>query len=221
MAATSIISPFELARVANRAYEGKDAIVLLCSLGAEGFDENSLLSDWRSIEVGGFGYAPVANTLQTGAYDAVDGEHELPFFDSTYTAVGGPITWNTAIVYIDDPVLQSETVTATDISFNTATDKIVRTAGDFTVDYTAGEYVSVTGSANSNDGVYEITNVTTLELTIDATFNPLANNESAGASVTLTRALIYPYTVITETPSLTLADGQTHTYRITLNTNDA
>lgn len=221
MAITSFVSSFELQRVARRAYEGKTARVFLCNLASEGFDETNPVTDWRTIELAEvLGYLPSSSVLSVGTYDAVDGRYEMPSFDAAFVASGGVISWNTVVVYIDDPQNEAESVTDTDISFDAASNEIRQVAGDFAADgFVAGDYVVVSGSTN-NDGAYEIVTVTATALTVDSDRTPITTPDAAGPTVTLQRASVYPYSVITESPNISLADGQAYSYRISLNTND-
>ena len=222
MAITSAISSFELQRVGRRAYEGKTARVFLCDLTTEPYDEQTPVPLWRNIELPEItGYLPAASVLGAGTYDAVDARYELPTFDSTFIASGGTITWNTVVVYIDEPQLETESVTGTDIAFDDVANTITQGTVDFAAEgFIVGDVVVVSGSA-SNDGNYEITGVTATTLTLESTRTQLPLAEVAGATVTLQRANIYPYSVLTETPNASLADQQAYTYRIGLNTNDA
>jgi hypothetical protein len=72
-------------------------------------------------------------------------------------------------------------LTGTDISFDSATKKITRTAGGFnSTNLANGHKVVVTGST-SNNGTYTIASFTDTQITINETLV----NESAGASVTV------------------------------------
>lgn len=221
MAISSIISPKELRRLAVRAYEGKTLWVRLASLTTEDYDANTLVSLWRTIELPLVaGYAPFSAVIQPGTYSATNGRWEIPAIDAPFVATGTVYTYNRILLYIDDYVLESaNTVTGTNISFQgSGTNTITQTTGNFTTNFNANEYVKVSGSSG-NDGVYQITSVSALSITLNA-ITALPLTLAAGPSVTLTRALLYPYAILEESPNITLIDGQTQTYRINLNTDD-
>ena len=217
MAVSSEISTKELQRSALRSYEGKTLKIFL-ALSDTTPTVDSLISAWRAFELTGNGYAEVSEVIGTGAYDNTTASYLLPQIDAVYTASGGGLSWKEIVVYVDDPVLQAETRTDS-VIVSTTSNTITASTGDFTADgFVAGEYVTISGSG-SNDGTYEITDVTALVLTINSTTTPLLADETA--SMTLTRSLLYPYALIEEITTRDLADGQAHTYSITLNTNDA
>jgi len=218
MTISSEISTKELARTAIRAYEGKTLKVFLAN-GDGNQTVDSLISEWRAFELPATaGYVEFSEVIGQGAYDNTTLSYLLPQANASYTASGGSFAWNDVIVYVDDPVLQSETRTDS-LGINTGASTITAASGDFAADgFVAGEYVTISGSG-LNDGTYEISTVAALSLTINSTTTPLLADETS--SMTLTRSLLYPYAYIEEISSRTLADGQSHTYAITLNTNDA
>ena len=221
MALSAVISNEELRRVAIRSYEGRTLWVRLCNIVTETFDENSSVSLWQTIELPETnGYAPFSAVIGTGSYDPTTARYKLPSIDAPFSADGGVITWNTVLLYIEDYVIEEETKTGTNISFQTTTNTITETTGDFTTLFSANEYIQVEGSsAGLNDGIYEIASVTPLVITLSSE-TPLAAAQAAGASVTLTRASLYPYALLQENPNITLIDGQTQTYRVILNTDE-
>lgn len=218
MTISSEISTKELARTAIRAYEGKTLKVFLAN-GDGNQTVDSLISEWRAFELPATaGYVEASEVIAAGAYDNTSLSYLLPTVNAAYTASGGSFAWNDVIVYVDDPVLQSETRTDS-FGVNTGASTITAASGDFAADgFVAGEYVTISGST-LNDGTYEISTVAATTLTINSTTTPLLADETT--SFTLTRSLLYPYAYIEEISSRTLADGQSHTYSITLNTNDA
>ena len=219
MALTSVISSKELARVAARAYEGKTVRVFL-AISTASQSEDSLISAWRDDELpASFGYSEYSQAIGVGSYDGVTLQYDIAPFFASFTATGGSLAWTEIVIYIDDPVLQSETVTDT-FTYDGTLHTITKAAGDFAADgFVAGEYVTVSGTSNVN-GTYEISSVAALTLTLNSTRTPLPNSEGPVSS-TLTRSLLYPYAVLTENPNMSLADGQSHTYQFELNTNDA
>ena len=99
MTVTAQISQKELARVANLAYEGETITVMLCSVGVTGYDAESSVAQWQSVEQSTNGYARFTAVAQTGAYDATDGRHELPLIDSAFTSTGAGYSWDRVVIY--------------------------------------------------------------------------------------------------------------------------
>lgn len=220
MAITTSISQEELRRLAIRSYEGRTLWVRLCNAPDPSYTENTLVSLWREYEVDlSNGYAPFNGVIQVGAYDGPSGKYKLPFIDAEFSASGGTYNYTHVLVYVDDYIAEQEAVTNTNISFQTTTNTITQTTGDFTTLFNDGEYVLVQGATGGNDGVYQIDTVSTLVLTLSAN-TPLATTVGAGPSITLTRQTLYPYAIIQESPNIVLVNGQSQTYRIQLSTDD-
>jgi hypothetical protein len=135
MTLTAALSQKELERVAALAYEGETLKVLLASVGGTGYDAQSTVANWQTVEKSGNGYVRYSTTIGTGAYDGTSGSYLLPDIDAAFTATGAGYSFDRVVIYID------------------------------------------------------------------------------GAT--------YPHSVLTEAPNITLAAGQTQTYRVSLNTNDA
>jgi hypothetical protein len=70
-----------------------------------------------------------------------------------------------------------------------------------------------TGAYDGTDGRYELPD-------IDAAFTATGAGYSFDRVVIYIDGATYPHSVLTEAPNITLAAGQTQTYRISLNTND-
>lgn len=69
------------------------------------------------------------------------------------------------------------------------------------------------GSYNGTTGRYELPDV-------DAAFTATGAGYSYDRIVIYVDGATYPHSVLSEAPNITLAAGQTQTYRISLNTND-
>lgn len=222
MAISSIISPKELRRIAVRSYEGKTLWVRLCNIVSETYDANTSVSLWRNVELPATaGYLPYSHTIEPGTYSATNGRWELPSIDAAFNAVSSVFSYNRVLLYIDDYVIETASayiLTATNISFQASTNTITQTTGDFTTKFEANGYIKVTNSTG-DDGIYEIANVSALSMTLSSR-TPLPLSIASGPSVTLTKASLYPYAIITEDPNITLVAGQTQTYRVDLNTDD-
>ena len=221
MATTSFISVKELERIAIRSYNGRTVNVLLAEEGATGFTEDSKVSEWKTAEIAAAGgYARLSQALGTGAYDAVDGRYEYPAIDFVFTASGGTIQYDTVVIWLDDFLTEAESVdNDTGIGFDlTGTNSITSATVDLTTVFSQYDYVTVSGSA-SNDGTYEVTGVTTTALTLSSE-TPLLADEAAGATVTLQRKSQFPYAILQEAPNISIADGQSQTYKISINTDN-
>jgi hypothetical protein len=70
-------------------------------------------------------------------------------------------------------------------------------------------------------GAYDGTAGAYLLPDIDAAFTATGAGYSFDRVVIYIDGATYPHSVLTEAPNITLAAGQTQTYRISLNTNDA
>ena len=105
----------------------------------------------------------------------------------TTNPAGNYGTANAVIVHANDNV-QSNT-----ISFDSTADTITIGTGDFSA-FAVNEYIEVENSA-SNDGYYKIASITTTTnpndtITVDTTFAGIPANESAGATVDVTQAMM-------------------------------
>lgn len=220
MALLTSISPKELQRIAARTYEGKTIHVRLCQISDEAYDESTLVSLWRTLEIGGAtGYVAFSDTIGQGTYSTTNAQYELPEIEVGFTANNGTLSFNILLIYIEDYQLGAS-ITETGFSFNSTSNTIFRNTGDFTTTFSANEYVKVIGSSGgTNDGTYQISTVNPTSMVL-STLTPLPATQGSGASVTLQEAFLYPYAILEENPNIALADGQTQTYRITLNTND-
>ena len=79
--------------------------------------------------------------------------------------------------------------------------------------YARFSQVITTGSYNATTGRYEIPN-------IDAAFTATGAGYSYDRVVLYIDGATYPHSVLSEDPNITLAAGQTQTYRLFMNTDD-
>ena len=100
MALTVSISKNELARVANLAYEGETLEVMLCSVGATGYDEENTAAQWATVEKSGNGYVRYTEVVSTGAYDSGSGRHEIPVISAAFTATGAGYSFDRVVLFI-------------------------------------------------------------------------------------------------------------------------
>lgn len=101
MALTTTISQKELKRVADLAYEGETIKVMLCSVGATGYNAESTVANWQSVEKSGNGYIRFSQVIATGSYDVSDARYEIPNIDAAFTATGAGYSYDRIIIYID------------------------------------------------------------------------------------------------------------------------
>jgi hypothetical protein len=101
MALTTTISIKELERVAALAYEGQTVKVMLCAVGASGYNSSSTVTDWQSVELSGNGYVRYSTTIAAGSYDTADARYEVPDVDAVFTATGAGFSYDRIIIYID------------------------------------------------------------------------------------------------------------------------
>lgn len=101
MALTTTISQKELKRVADLAYEGETIKVMLCSVGATGYNAESTVANWQSVEKSGNGYVRFSQVIATGSYDVSDARYEIPNIDAAFTATGAGYSYDRIIIYID------------------------------------------------------------------------------------------------------------------------
>lgn len=101
MATTATISQKELERIAVLAYEGETLKVMLCSVGSTGYDAQTTVANWQTVEKSGNGYVRYSEIIGTGTYDTSDGRYELPLIDAEFTASGSGYSYDRIVLYID------------------------------------------------------------------------------------------------------------------------
>lgn len=100
MALSATLSPKELQRIAAQCYEGETLKVMLCSVGLTGYDFNSTVANWQSVEVVAGGYARFSATIGTGSYDISTQKYVLPLIDAVFNC-SAPYTFDRIVLYID------------------------------------------------------------------------------------------------------------------------
>jgi len=103
MAISTQLSTAEIIRVGDAAYAGKTVNVILCSVGATGYNSSSSVADWQSVELSGNGYAAYSEVLASpsaGTYNNASGRYEIPTITAEFTASGGVLTYDRLIIYI-------------------------------------------------------------------------------------------------------------------------
>jgi len=100
MAQSTQISTKELKRVAAESYEGKTLKVMLCTVGASGFTQESTVANWQSVEQSGSGYVRFSIVIGTGSYNNVSGLYALPQINAAFVATTA-YSWDRVVLYID------------------------------------------------------------------------------------------------------------------------
>lgn len=95
------LSQRELKRAAAAAYEGKAVRVMLCNVGTTGYDEETTVANWQSVELSGNGYARFSGTVGTGAYNSEEEAYVLPDVDAVFTATGAGLNYDRVVVYFN------------------------------------------------------------------------------------------------------------------------
>ena len=101
MAQTTTISQKELERLAGLAYEGETLKVMLCSVGVTGYNANSTVASWQSVEKSGNGYVRFSAVVGTGAWDGTALAYVMPDIDAEFTCSGTSYSYDTVVIYVD------------------------------------------------------------------------------------------------------------------------
>lgn len=208
------VSRQELARIAQLCYEGRYARFSLAYLQNEGYTPESSRADWDSIKLSGNGYADFWGAITAGAYDFGDNRYEMPALTATFTASGGVLIYNK--IYIVLASASTFNITYTELTSNVVT---ITTSGNH--GFSTGQTVVISGAGDSTfDGNYVIASTPTLStFTYSKTATDIAYASSSGTASGLTEET-QVYGVMTESPQMILADGQTMNYRIQFSTDD-
>lgn len=101
MAVSTTISQKELKRQAALVYEGETLKVMLCAVASTGYDAESTVANWQSVELSGNGYSRYSTTIGVGSWDSGTGTYKLPDINAAFTASGVGFTYDRVILYID------------------------------------------------------------------------------------------------------------------------
>lgn len=101
MARTLTLSQRELLRVAALAYEGETLKVMLCVVGSSGYNAESTVANWQSVELSGNGYSRASEVIAAGSYDNAAAAYVMPGIDAAFTAGAGGLTFDRVVSYID------------------------------------------------------------------------------------------------------------------------
>jgi hypothetical protein len=100
MTISTELSPKELQRVADLAYEAETLKVMLCSVGSTGYDASSTVANWQSVEKSGNGYVRFSATISAGAWSSTNNRYEIPAIDAAFTATGAGYSYDRIVSYV-------------------------------------------------------------------------------------------------------------------------
>lgn len=231
MAVTSAITQAELGRIMTAAYSGKVLTAVLIN-AASAPSLNDSIAAWVRYELteGTNGYARFQSAALTGgSYDAVDGRYEQDAVDVEFSASGGSLTYSHVLLLLDaaadgqagasitassgvNTSTDTLTVTGHGLSDNTAVTVTADTGGSLPGGLTAGTlyYVDSTGTDT----------VTLHTATPVGAGNKVDLTSTGSGTLRLRKCAGSVYGVLTESSAVTIADGQTIAYTVTLAVND-
>lgn len=214
MALTASLSQKEMERVAGLAYEGFAVRVSLANDITDTLDAEDTVASWDAVKVSGNSYADYKGTIGTGSYDGADQRYEMPTFDAEFTASATGYTYTN--VYIVLGQYNSFNISNTSLTSNVAT-ITTATAHNFSV----SDEVLISGATDSSYNGYRTITGTPTANTF--TFSMVTADKAPAVSTGTAATIIeetYPHSVLSESPAVSLAAGQTQTYRILLATDD-
>lgn len=100
MAQSIAISPNELTRVGSLAYGGQTIKVMLCNVGLTGYDSDSTVADWQTVELSDSGYVRYSQAIPAGSYDIGAAAFVIPNIDASFTSTLGS-SFDRVVIYID------------------------------------------------------------------------------------------------------------------------
>lgn len=224
MALTLSLSPQEFQRVSVAAYEGRRMYVFLANLAAEGYNSSSTVAAWETLKPSGNGYTDYKELTAVGSYDTSDQRYEQGgqvtgggFIDALFSAssAGVGYTYNTVVVVVQDNVNENNLAYVL-IENNVAT---ITTEDEHGL--SPGDEIVIENAVNSIfNGTFSIVTCPTPS---SFTFNLTAANISSTASTGTVKKFTsntYPHSIFSESPSVTIAPGQTMMYRIQIVLDD-
>lgn len=218
MAVTISLSPKEFERVAQAAYEGKRVRVFLANLTTEGYTSSSTVANWETIRLLGNGYIDYKEIIAVGSYDETDLRYEIGgsvtangFIDAEFVASPGGVgySYNRAVVVVQSVDVE-KAISFVELTSNVATITTTTSHG-----LSAGDEIVVSGLTNTTfNGTYSVLAAPTgTTLTFNLISEDVVSTADTGSLKTYVNST-YPHSVLTESPSITLAPSQTMTYRI-------
>lgn len=224
MALTLTLSTGEFQRVSAAAYEGRRVYVFLANMGNEGYSAQTGVTTWETLKISGNGYADHKELLAVGSYDSSDQRYEQGgqttgggFIDAEFSAssAGVGYTYNTVVVAIQDNVKQNN------LAYVLIQDNVATVTTQSAHGLSPGDEVVIENAVNSVfNGTFSILACPT---TTTFTFNLTAANISSTASTGTVKKFasnVYPHSIFSESPSVTISPGQNMTYRIQIILDD-
>jgi hypothetical protein len=112
MAQSVSVGQKELERIAFTMYEGETLSVMLCSVGATGYDANTLVASWETVEKSGSGYVRFSEVISAGAWNSSEGAYVLPDIDAEFTSTANYV-YDSVVVFIDGQLYPYAVITET------------------------------------------------------------------------------------------------------------
>lgn len=231
MAVTSTIAQAELGRIMSAAYSGKVLTAALINASSPP-DVNDSIAAWIRYELteGTNGYARFQSSALTGgSYDAVDGRYEQDVISVEFAASGGTLTYTHVLLLLDAAAdgQAGASITAS-TGVNTSTDTLTATAHGLS----DGNAVTITADAGGSlptglsAGVLYYVDSTGTDTVTLHTATPVSGSNRVDLTTTgsgtlrLRKCAGSVYGVLAESSAVSIADGQTIAYNVTLAVND-
>lgn len=231
MAVTSAITQAELGRIMSAAYNTKVLTAALVNAATAPATDAGIAA-WLRYELteGVNGYVRFQSAALTGgSYDAVDGRYEQDAVDVEFSASGGSLTYTHVVLLLDAAADgQAGAAVTASSGVNTSTDTITATGHGLTdnaaVTVTADAGGSLPGGLTAGT-LYYVDSTGTDTLTLHTATPVAAGNRvdltSTGSGTLRVRKCAGSvYGVLSESAAVTIADGQTIAYTVTLAVND-
>lgn len=197
----SVITPKELERQGKLCYEGYGYKVFLIDDPTSTLTAASLATEWEALEVSGGGYAAETGIVGSGSYNTTTGRWEQPSISWTFAATGAGFTFTHRALLLSQ-------ITTADLA------TAGRTGGTATITTAAphgfevGDVVTIAGAAvTAFNGTWTITATPawdSFQFALSGTTTPAAETGTATRST----PALYPHSINTYSPAVTLASGQ-------------
>lgn len=221
MALTTAVTTEELGRVYAAAYNSQTFRMLL-AVSSIATGTNDGICKWTADElpVGTNGYARDSVTVaQTGAYDSGDGRWEATTEEFSFTASGGSLTYDRAVLICGGVATPLVAAIAADTAVDPATDRLTATAHGLSNGTRVTVRAQVGGTLPTGltaGGTYyaKAPDANTLELYSDVGLTSIVNITADGTgTMEILDCTGTVHSVWTQTPAVSILSGQTHTLR--------
>lgn len=112
MAQTISISEKELERVGALAYGGKTINVMLCQVGVTGYNAQTTVANWQTVELTGNGYTRYTQALSAGSYNPSNAAYQVPDVDAAFTVTSG-VSFDRVVIYLTGETYVHSVITET------------------------------------------------------------------------------------------------------------